>query len=133
MRYFNAAGAAADASLGEDHDPEIHLIPRVLQVALGQRDEIRIFGLDYPTADGTCVRDYVHVEDLADVHRVAIETQAEGRFRCYNVGTGVGVSVKELIDAAREVTGHDIPASPAQRREGDPPELYADPTKIMTE
>ncbi len=133
LRYFNAAGAGADASIGEDHDPEIHLIPRVLQVALGRRDEIRIFGLDYPTADGTCVRDYIHVEDLADVHRLAIETQVEGQFRCYNVGTGAGVSVKELIGVAREVTGHDIPASPAPRREGDPPELYADPTKVMTE
>lgn len=133
LRYFNAAGAAADASLGEDHDPEIHLIPRVLQVALGQSEGIKIFGLDYPTPDGTCVRDYVHVEDLASVHCAAIETQAESQFRCYNVGTGVGVSVKELAAAAREVTGHDIPASPAPRREGDPPELYADPTKVMTE
>lgn len=133
LRYFNAAGAAADGTIGEDHHPEIHLIPRVLQVALGQCDEVKIFGLDYPTPDGTCVRDYVHVEDLSDVHRVAIETQGEGQFRYYNVGTGVGVSVKELVDTAREVTGHDIPASPAPRREGDPPELYADPTKIMTE
>jgi len=133
LRYFNAAGAAADATLGEDHNPEVHLIPRVLQVALGQGEEVRIFGVDYATPDGTCIRDYIHVEDLAGIHRTAIETQAEGQFRCYNVGTGVGVSVKELIDAARDVTGHDIPASPASRREGDPPQLYADPTKVMTE
>ena len=133
LRYFNAAGAAADGSLGEAHDPETHLIPIVLGVALGQREEVKIFGLDYPTGDGTCVRDYVHVEDLASVHRVALETQAEGQFRCYNLGTGVGVSVKELIDAAREVTGHEIPASPAPRREGDPAELYADPTKAVAE
>lgn len=133
LRYFNASGAAADGTLGEDRDPEYHLIPVVLQVALGRRDDIKIFGLDYPTRDGSCVRDYVHVEDLASVHRMAIESQQEGEFRYYNVGTGLGVSVKELIEAARDVTGHDIPASPAPRREGDPPELYADPTKAMTE
>ncbi len=133
LRYFNAAGAAADGMLGEDHNPEFHLIPVVLQVALGQREEVKIFGLDYPTADGTCVRDYVHVEDLAAVHRVAADSQKEGVFRCYNVGTGMGVTVKELLDVARDVTGHDIPAVPAPRREGDPPELYADPTKVKTE
>jgi UDP-glucose 4-epimerase len=131
LRYFNASGAAADGTLGEDRDPEYHLIPVVLQVALGQREEIKIFGIDYPTRDGSCVRDYVHVEDLAAVHRIAVETQQEDRFRCFNVGTGVGTSVKELVEVAREVTGHDIPAPPAARREGDPPELYADPTKVM--
>lgn len=133
LRYFNAAGAAADGSIGEDHTPESHLIPRVLQVALGQYDSVRIFGVDYPTPDGSCVRDYVHVEDLASVHRIAVESQQEGQFRHYNVGTGQGVSVKEVIDAAREVTGHEIPASPSPRREGDPPELYADPTRLMSE
>jgi UDP-glucose-4-epimerase GalE len=133
LRYFNAAGAAPDGQLGEDHDPESHLIPRVLDVALGKADEIRVFGIDYPTPDGSCIRDYVHVSDLSSIHRIAIETQAEGQFRCYNVGTGQGVSVKEVIDAAREVTGHEIPAAPAPRREGDPPELYADPTLITTE
>ena len=133
LRYFNASGAAADGSIGEHHDPESHLIPLVLQVALGQREVIRIFGTDYPTPDGTCVRDYIHVEDLGTVHRMAIETQPEGTFRYYNVGTGSGVSVKELIDAAREVTGHEIPATPTPRRPGDPPELYANPQKIMAE
>ncbi|MBU0719068.1 MAG: UDP-glucose 4-epimerase GalE [Planctomycetes bacterium] len=133
LRYFNASGAAADGTLGEDRDPEYHLIPVVLEVPLGQRDGVKIFGTDYPTPDGTCVRDYVHVEDLASVHRLAVETQTEGQFRFYNVGTGVGVSVKELIDAASEITGYAIPASPAPRREGDPPELYADPTKVMSE
>lgn len=133
LRYFNAAGATADGRIGEDHEPESHLIPRVLKVALGQSEEVKVFGIDYPTADGSCVRDYVHVEDLSGVHRIAIETQTEGRFRAYNVGTGQGVSVKELIEAAREVTGHEIPASPAPRREGDPAELYADPTLISTE
>ncbi|MGD2109079.1 MAG: UDP-glucose 4-epimerase GalE [Phycisphaerae bacterium] len=133
LRYFNAAGASPDGSIGEDHDPESHLIPRVLKVALGQADGVKIFGIDYPTPDGSCVRDYVHVADLAEIHRVAIETQEEKQFRCYNVGTGQGVSVKEVIDAAREITGHEIPAAPAPRRDGDPPELYADPTKITTD
>jgi len=133
LRYFNAAGAAADGTIGEDHDPESHLIPRVLNVALGKTEQIRIFGIDYPTPDGSCIRDYVHVEDLASIHRVAIETQPEGQFRCYNLGTGVGVSVKEVIEAARAVTGREIQASPAPRRGGDPPELYADPTRISTE
>lgn len=133
LRYFNASGAAADGSIGEDHDPESHLIPLVLQVALGQRSVIKIFGTDYPTPDGTCIRDYIHVEDLATVHRRAIESQPPSTFHYYNVGTGSGVSVKEIIDAARDVTGHDIPAEPAPRREGDPPQLYADPKKIMAE
>jgi UDP-glucose 4-epimerase len=119
--------------MGEDHDPETHLIPLVLSVAQGKREEIKVFGLDYPTDDGTCVRDYVHVEDLAGIHRLALDTQEEGKFRCYNVGTGAGVSVKGVIEAAREVTGHEIPASPASRREGDPPQLYADPTKVVSE
>lgn len=133
LRYFNAAGAAADGTLGEDHDPEIHLIPIVLQVAMGQRDQVQIYGVDYPTRDGSCVRDYVHVEDLADAHVRALESQEPGQFRCYNVGTGVGTSVKEVIQAARKVTGRDIPAKPAPRRAGDPPELYADPSRLMNE
>lgn len=133
LRYFNAAGAAADGRIGEDHDPESHLIPRVLSVALGQSEQIKIFGVDYPTVDGSCVRDYVHVEDLSAAHRLAIESLSDGDARCLNVGTGVGVSVKELIEAARDVTGHAIPASPSPRREGDPPELYADGTRIVTE
>lgn len=133
LRYFNASGASADGSIGEDHDPEIHLIPIILQVAQQRRDQISIFGIDYPTRDGSAVRDYIHVEDLASVHRLAIESQEPGVFRYYNVGTGVGNSVKQVIEAAREVTGHEIPAAPAARRAGDPPELYADPSKIMSE
>lgn len=133
LRYFNAAGAASDGSLGEDHHPESHLIPRVLQVALGQSDAIKIFGDDYPTRDGTCVRDYIHVEDLSDVHLRAVEMQVEGCFAGYNVGTGVGLTVKELIAAARDVTGQRIPAEVAPRREGDPPELYADASKVAAE
>ena len=133
LRYFNASGASADHTIGEDRDPEYHLIPLVLQVALGQRESIKVFGTDYPTRDGTCIRDYIHVEDLADVHRIALETQEQGAFRFYNVGTGRGVSVRELIDISRSVTEHAIPEVPTSRREGDPPELYADATKVMAE
>lgn len=133
LRYFNASGAASDASLGEDHRPEIHLIPVVLEVALGKRKQVKIFGADYPTPDGTCVRDYIHVEDLAAAHVRAIESQPVGVFRAYNVGTGLGTSVNQIIGAARRVTGHRIPAEVAPRRQGDPPELYADPTKIKAE
>lgn len=133
LRYFNAAGAASDGALGEDHDPEIHLIPIVLQVALGRRESVHVFGSDYPTPDGTCIRDYIHVEDLADAHVRAIESQPVGAFRAYNVGTGAGTSVREVIAAAREVTGHPIPSIDAPRRPGDPPILYADPGKIVAE
>ncbi|MCP4592172.1 MAG: UDP-glucose 4-epimerase GalE [bacterium] len=132
LRYFNAAGAAADGTMGEDHDPEPHLIPIVLQVAMGRRDKVFMFGVDYPTRDGTCVRDYIHVEDLASAHLLALESQKPGVFRRFNVGTGRGTSVKDLIDAARSVTGHAIPAEPAPRRPGDPPELYADPSEIAS-
>jgi UDP-glucose 4-epimerase len=130
LRYFNAAGAATDGSIGEDHDPEIHLIPVVLQVALGQRENVKIFGTDYPTPDGTCIRDYVHVEDLAEAHLLALEALEGGRFDAYNVGTGVGTSVRELIEATRQVTGHAIPAVETERRPGDPPRLFADPASI---
>lgn len=125
LRYFNAAGASADSTIGEDHDPESHLIPRVLQVAFGKAEQIIIFGNDYPTRDGTCIRDYIHVEDLAAVHRLAIEHQEPGTFSAFNVGTGVGPSVLEVVEAARKVTGHPIPAQIAPRRPGDPPELVA--------
>ena len=133
LRYFNAAGAAADGTIGEDHDPESHLIPRVLQVALGQAERIGVYGDDYPTPDGSCIRDYVHVEDLSSIHRSAMETQEAGRFRCYNLGTGVGVSVMELIEAARDVTGHPISAATAARRPGDPPALFADPSRAKSD
>jgi UDP-glucose 4-epimerase len=133
LRYFNAAGAAADGRIGEDHRPESHIIPRVLRVALDQAESINLNGNDYPTPDGTCIRDYVHVEDLSAVHAMAIERQKEGVFRGYNVGTGRGVSVAELIAAARKVTGHPIPTHLAPRREGDPPQLVADPARIIAE
>lgn len=130
LRYFNAAGAAAGGSIGEDHEPESHLIPIVLQVALGQRGRVSIFGDDYETPDGTCVRDYVHVDDLAAVHKTAIEKVVSGTCRAYNVGTGRGTSVAAVIEAAREVTGCKIPADVVARRAGDPPSLFADPTRI---
>ena len=126
LRYFNAAGAAPDGDLGEDHTPESHLIPIVLQVALGQRESISIFGDDYPTPDGTCIRDYVHVDDLATAHLAALERLQPGRAIKVNLGTGRGYSVREVIDACRKVTGHAIPAVIAPRRPGDPPELVAD-------
>lgn len=126
LRYFNAAGASQEGDLGEDHDPETHLIPLVLQVALGQRDKILMFGDDYDTPDGTCVRDYIHVEDLAAAHIAALEKLEAGerRIAC-NLGTGSGFSVKEVIETARGVTGHSIPAEVAPRRPGDPPELIS--------
>jgi len=126
LRYFNAAGAAADGSIGEDHTPESHLIPIVLQVALGQRPSISIFGDDYPTPDGTCVRDYVHVEDLATAHLAALERLQPGKAIKVNLGSGRGYSVQEVIEACRRITGHAIPAVTAPRRAGDPPELIAD-------
>ena len=126
LRYFNAAGAARDGSLGEDHAFETHLIPLVLQVALGKRDSISIYGDDYPTPDGTCIRDYIHVDDLSDAHLRALRLLQDGteRFAC-NLGTGSGYSVREVIDVARRVTGHPIPEVVIGRRAGDPPELVS--------
>lgn len=132
LRYFNASGASADGTIGEDHDPETHLIPIVLQAALGQREHVAIFGRDYATPDGTCVRDYVHVDDLATAHRLALESIREGRAERYNVGTGRGHSVLEVIEAARRVTGRSVPAKDAPRRPGDPPSLYASADKLRT-
>jgi UDP-glucose-4-epimerase GalE len=125
LRYFNACGAAADGSIGEDHDPEVHLIPLILQVALGQRAHISVFGTDYPTPDGSCVRDYIHVEDLASAHQLAIQGVTPGMAEAFNVGTGRGHSVLEVIAAARRVTSHGIPSQVSGRRAGDPPVLYA--------
>lgn len=133
LRYFNAAGAAADGTIGEDHNPETHLIPNVLKVALGQSEAIRIFGTDYDTPDGTCVRDYVHVDDLAAAHVRALEILQPGEQRFYNTGTGHGVSVREVIETARRVTGHSIPLIEEGRRDGDVPVLYADVSKIRDE
>ena len=129
LRYFNAAGASPDGDLGEDHTPESHLIPIVLQVALGQRERITIFGDDYPTPDGTCIRDYVHVDDLAQAHLLALEKLQPGKGIHLNLGTGRGYSVRQVIDACRKVTGHPIPETIGPRRAGDPPELVADATR----
>jgi UDP-glucose 4-epimerase len=131
LRYFNAAGAASP-DLGEDHDPETHLIPIVLEVAQGRRDHIEIYGDDYDTRDGTCIRDYVHVLDLAQAHILALEALDEGS-RVYNLGNGDGYSVREVIDTARAVTGAEIPAEPGPRRPGDPPVLIASSEKIERE
>jgi UDP-glucose 4-epimerase len=130
LRYFNAAGATA--TRGEDHDPELHLIPLVLQVALGKREKVSIFGDDYPTRDGTCVRDYIHVIDLAQAHILALGA-LDGGSRFYNLGNGEGFTVKEVIDTAREITGRTIRADAAPRRAGDPAVLVAASNKIRKE
>lgn len=122
LRYFNAAGAVPEWDLGEDHEPETHIIPNVLKVALGQRDAVQIFGDDYPTPDGTCIRDYVHLKDLCSAHVLALEKNALGAF---NLGTGKGVSVKEIVETCRKVTGRPIAVKICPRRAGDPPALYA--------
>ena len=126
LRYFNASGAAEDGTIGEDHKPETHLIPLILQVALGQREAITVFGDDYPTSDGTCIRDYIHVDDLATAHLAALERLHPGKGLKLNLGTGAGASVMEVIDACRRETGHAIPHKVAPRRSGDPAELVAD-------
>ncbi len=133
LRYFNACGAHPDGHIGEAHEPESHLIPLVLQVALGQREAIEIYGTDYDTPDGACIRDYVHVLDLARAHILALEALADGDSRVYNLGSGRGFSVLEVIESARQVTGHAIPAVAAPRRAGDLPVLIADSDKIGRE
>ena len=132
LRYFNAAGAASDGSIGEDHKPESHLIPLVLQVALGQRERIHVFGDDYPTPDGTCIRDYVHVEDLAAAHLAALERLEEGKVIEVNLGSGVGYSVMQVINACRKVSGQSIPVVNSPRRAGDPAKLIADSALAKT-
>jgi UDP-glucose 4-epimerase len=139
LRYFNAAGATAER--GEDHEPEMHLIPLVLQVAMGRRDDITIFGDDYPTPDGTCVRDYIHIADLAQAHLLALKAldsdldsgAADPRSRVYNLGNGQGFSVRQVIETARRITGHAIPSRVGPRRPGDPAELVASSDRIRRE
>ena len=134
LRYFNAAGADPEGESGELHDPETHLIPLVLEVAVGKREHITVFGDDYDTPDGTCVRDYIHVTDLADAHVRALERLDEGDVtKVYNLGNGNGFSVLEVIETAREITGHLIPAKIGPRRAGDPPVLVADSSRIIEE
>jgi UDP-glucose-4-epimerase GalE len=125
LRYFNAAGASADGSMGEDHDPETHLIPLVIQAALGQRSHIDVFGTDYPTPDGTCVRDYIHVEDLARAHLAALQALRPSQPLVCNLGTGRGYSVREVIRAVEDVSGRRVPVRETARRDGDPPVLVA--------
>lgn len=133
LRYFNACGAHISGQIGEAHNPESHLIPLILQVPLGQRENISIFGGDYPTKDGTCIRDYIHVTDLADAHILALRhLMGGGESDVFNLGNGAGFSVKEVIDIARNVTGHPIPAVTAQRRAGDPAQLVASSEKIKS-
>jgi UDP-glucose-4-epimerase GalE len=132
LRYFNAAGADPEGEIWEAHDPEIHLIPLVLQAASGMRSSISIYGEDYPTEDGTCVRDYVHVTDLAEAHRLALGRLLDGNESlAVNLGTGRGYSVREVIEAARSVTGREIRVEIAPRRPGDPPRLIADPARAV--
>ncbi len=134
LRYFNVAGAHLSGKIGEDHTVETHLIPLILQVPLGKREKIGIFGEDYPTEDGTCIRDYVHVMDLADAHIKALERLFNGgESTVYNLGNGEGFSVKEVIECARKVTGHNIPAEVSERRAGDPARLVASSEKAMKE
>lgn len=133
LRYFNAAGAHASGKIGEDHDPETHLVPLILQAALGQRDSIKIFGDDYNTPDGTCIRDYIHVSDLADAHLRAVEyLLGGGDSDVFNLGSGQGFSVKEMIEAVREVTGRDFPVQVTPRRDGDPAVLVASSDKARS-
>jgi UDP-glucose 4-epimerase len=133
LRYFNAAGADADGQFGEDHDPELHLIPLVLQVAAAKREKILLFGDDYPTADGTCIRDYVHTDDLASAHLLAIAATTPQTAEVYNVGTGHGHSVRQVHRECERVTGRSIPFEVVARRPGDSPALIAEPAKLVTQ
>ncbi|MBI2812782.1 MAG: UDP-glucose 4-epimerase GalE [Opitutae bacterium] len=134
FRYFNAAGAAEDGSIGEDHDPETHLIPLAIGAAQGQRPALEVYGTDYPTPDGTCLRDYVHVDDLSRAHIAVFDQLAKpGAALFYNLGTGTPTSVLEVIKAVEKVTGLKAPVKHSPRREGDPPALYADSTKAQRE
>lgn len=134
LRYFNAAGADFQEEIGEDHQPESHLIPVVLQVATGERTHIEVYGTDYPTPDGTCVRDYIHVNDLAQAHRLAIEALANGKeSTVYNLGNGLGFSNRQVIETARKITGKELPLKEGPRRPGDPAILVASSDKIQNE
>lgn len=134
LRYFNAAGADPESMVGEDHDPETHLIPLVLDAALGRRPHITIFGDDYPTRDGTCVRDYIHVTDLADAHIKALEYLSKGgHTTAFNLGNGIGYTVKEVIDSARKITGREIKTVVGKRRAGDPPSLVGSSERARKE
>lgn len=129
LRYFNAAGAGFDAALGEDHKPESHLIPLIIQAAMGKRDDIKIYGTDYPTPDGTCIRDYIHIEDLCTAHLLAMKKLNENDELIYNLGNGNGYSVRQVIDTVKKVSQKNFKVIESKRRKGDPPILTADATK----
>ena len=131
LRYFNVAGAAF--GLGERHTTETHLIPLALQVAAGTRKSLTVYGDDYPTTDGTCVRDYIHVQDLSDAHLLALPAPVEGEHRIYNLGNGTGFTVQQVVDAVREVTGHPVPVEVGPRRAGDPAQLVASSDRIRAD
>jgi UDP-arabinose 4-epimerase len=134
LRYFNAAGASPDGEIGETHEPETHLIPLALDAAAGKGPKLTVFGTDYPTPDGTCIRDYIPVSDLADAHVLALKYLEDGgATRAFNLGTGSGASVREILDAVERVTGRRVPHSIGPRRPGDPPVLVADPSRACAE
>jgi UDP-glucose-4-epimerase GalE len=134
LRYFNAAGAMPDGSLGESHGPETHLIPLAMNAALGRRPPLSLFGDDYDTRDGTCIRDYIHILDLAEAHYLALQRLLEGDpGTAYNLGTGVGTTVREVLSSIHRVTGLEVPHDVTERRPGDPPALYAQSGKIREE
>lgn len=133
LRYFNAAGAGANGTLGEDHKPESHLIPLVIAAAMGKREDVKIFGTDYPTPDGTCVRDYIHIEDLCSAHLLALEKLENQNELVYNLGNGKGYSVRDVIETVKKVTGKNFKVTEVPRRPGDPPVLTADATRAIKE
>jgi UDP-glucose 4-epimerase len=133
LRYFNACGAGKNSTVGEDHRPESHLIPLIIQAAMGKREDIKIFGTDYDTVDGTCIRDYIHIEDLCRAHLLALNKLGHETELAFNLGNGNGYSVRQVIDTVREVSGRDFKVTEMPRRPGDPAVLTADPTKAKTE
>jgi UDP-glucose 4-epimerase len=133
LRYFNACGAGANGQLGEDHRPESHLIPLIIQASMGKRPDIKVFGTDYPTPDGTCIRDYIHIEDLCRSHLLALDRLGKERELIYNLGNGAGYSVRQVIDTVRKVSGRDLKVTEVARRPGDPAVLTADATKARKE
>ena len=133
LRYFNASGAGAGCTLGEDHRPESHLIPRVIKTAMGKISEIKIFGTNYPTHDGTCIRDYIHIEDLCRAHLLTLSRLEQNSELVYNLGNGNGYSVREVIETVKKVSGKDFTVTESERRPGDPPELTSDASKAVDE
>ena len=133
LRYFNAAGAGGDCQLGEDHQPESHLIPLIIQAAMGKREDIKIFGTDYETTDGTCVRDYIHIEDLCRAHMLVLDKLESEKELIYNLGNGKGYSVRQVVDTVRKVSGKDFKMTETPRRAGDPAVLTADASKAKEE